>query len=651
MKSANKITILTKDEKKGMGCGTSKPKQPIASPESSASGGVSTEKAGPNGGNQKTSREKGTVLPWTPAPPESLPSPIRFRLLEEPSGTLSYTLHALSVQFESKGPEVHLGLGVFGRSLLRWAPVGEARLAEVRKLLKDSAIAVTEFVHDPLQFYSSETGLPYEALNAKLAGLQNRFLVDTQSGVFLGSVDLDKTIDAGVSIALEEQGIRGDEKLMAVMQGYVEGMRESLRQKCEAELREIWNVLSMWGGRLQYAPVPVPGSNPALVKVRRTTRPDPNLLTESTRANLDFAVRQVSEADAEIDKEEMVRLFKEDLLFRSVSVDLEEGAEVSESTMEPSVYTLRKVVSAEFDVRGEPHHSQSLLLKCLLFRRGEGGGPDEARDRAARIAQFTSECEAAFESLRKDNVGLSRQAELNIKEVFDAIDADGSGTIEIGELEAVMNKVSKGPVSPAAVAAAMKALDKNGDGKVQWTELRNYIASRVVASASQGRLGEPQQRPRDGEDEAVFLDVTRFFSLKLEGILFYGPSGNAAHAKAYDVKLDRVAGTLEWSLGPKKVGRIDVAGFTSVEYKAATVTPAGSTFFPITLTSDRTGKSVHFFATSEMMRAKWAGAFKRLFDSTTTRRDQKELLETMKDAMTRSAWDAVRLATSATATE
>jgi hypothetical protein len=631
-----------------MGCGASKPKE---NPSSSSSSTETTSSKQTKESSSHHPKAEKPGLVWTPAPAESIESPIRFRLLEEPSGVLSYTMHALSVQFESKGPEVHLGLGVFGRSKLSWGPAGDDRLAEVRKLLKDAQIAVTEFVHDPMQFYSSETGLPYAALNAKLAGLQNRFLVDTRSGAFLGSVDLDKTIDAGVSIALEEQGIRGDEKLMSVMQGYVEGMRESLRQKCEAELREIWNMLAMWGGRLQYAPAPVPGSSPALVKVRRTTRPDPNVLTESTRANLDFAVRQVSEADAEIDRDEMVRLFREDLLFRSVSVETEEGAEVSEATMEPHVYTLRKVVSAEFDVRGEPHHSQSLLLKCLLFRRGEGGGPDEARDRNARVAQFTSECEAAFEALRKDNVGLSRQAELNIKEVFDAIDADGSGTIEIGELEAVMNKVSKGPVNPAAVAAAMKALDKNGDGKVQWTELRNYIANRVVASSSQGRLGEPQQRPRGDEDETMFLDVTRFFSLKLEGMLFVGPTSSPTQAKAYDVRLDRVAGSLEWSLGSKKVGRADMGSFTGVEFQAEAVTPAGTTFFPITLTSDRAGKAVHLFATSEMVRAKWAGALKRLFDASTTRRDQKELVETMKDAMTRSAWDAVRLATSGTANE
>ena len=73
--------------------------------------------------------------------------------------------------------------------------------------------------------------------------------------------------------------------------------------------------------------------------------------------------------------------------------------------------------------------------------------------------------------------------DLGLRQVFDAVDVDGSGTITADELLLVLQETGESHRSPSDVRAMMSALDVDGDGTVRWLRwLHSLIQCHYPAS-------------------------------------------------------------------------------------------------------------------------------------------------------------------------
>ncbi|XP_033726870.1 calmodulin-A-like isoform X1 [Pecten maximus] len=71
-----------------------------------------------------------------------------------------------------------------------------------------------------------------------------------------------------------------------------------------------------------------------------------------------------------------------------------------------------------------------------------------------------------------------RNLDAEIKELFNAFDEDKSNSISLGELRKAMNFMGLSPTKKE-VQAAMKNLDRNGNGKIELKEFRTFIKSEM----------------------------------------------------------------------------------------------------------------------------------------------------------------------------
>ncbi len=86
---------------------------------------------------------------------------------------------------------------------------------------------------------------------------------------------------------------------------------------------------------------------------------------------------------------------------------------------------------------------------------------------------------------------LADEEKLNqvVKHAFDFIDKDGSGTICGKELGAAMNELTKGvegvsPPSESDINNTMKALDTDGNGKLDKKEFKDFVVALFQAIAA-----------------------------------------------------------------------------------------------------------------------------------------------------------------------
>ncbi|XP_060068153.1 neo-calmodulin-like [Ylistrum balloti] len=71
-----------------------------------------------------------------------------------------------------------------------------------------------------------------------------------------------------------------------------------------------------------------------------------------------------------------------------------------------------------------------------------------------------------------------RNLDTEIKELFNAFDEDKSNSISLGELRKAMNFMGLSPTKKE-VQAAMKNLDKNGNGKIELKEFKTFIKAEM----------------------------------------------------------------------------------------------------------------------------------------------------------------------------
>lgn len=74
-------------------------------------------------------------------------------------------------------------------------------------------------------------------------------------------------------------------------------------------------------------------------------------------------------------------------------------------------------------------------------------------------------------------MGVKREM---MKEVFDSVDNDKSGTINVSELGSIVQKMSAKPVSAKELAQMLSAVDADGSGEIDFEEFCKLMNSRVA---------------------------------------------------------------------------------------------------------------------------------------------------------------------------
>ena len=97
---------------------------------------------------------------------------------------------------------------------------------------------------------------------------------------------------------------------------------------------------------------------------------------------------------------------------------------------------------------------------------------------------------AEFQAIIDDDAKLTEIT----KQIFDQVDADGSGQISASEMESAMNMVAEqaGIPKPSQedCAAAMKELDTDQSGQLSFEEFKSLVVAILPALASDPRQPE-----------------------------------------------------------------------------------------------------------------------------------------------------------------
>jgi calcium-dependent protein kinase len=72
---------------------------------------------------------------------------------------------------------------------------------------------------------------------------------------------------------------------------------------------------------------------------------------------------------------------------------------------------------------------------------------------------------------------LSEEVKAFLRQMFDEIDTDRSGSIDAKELKAIIEKTEGCDASDEAIQKEMASMDINGDGKITFDEMCTVIAA------------------------------------------------------------------------------------------------------------------------------------------------------------------------------
>jgi hypothetical protein len=110
----------------------------------------------------------------------------------------------------------------------------------------------------------------------------------------------------------------------------------------------------------------------------------------------------------------------------------------------------------------------------------------------------------------KDVLNLEGKATLqDYKDAFDRLDKDGSGFIEVSEIEALFDNVYDGNAPFFETEAFMKFFDQNDDGKISWKEFESGLGSAVATSIEKGAsAARLMQANYDDDDEEDLIEIS-----------------------------------------------------------------------------------------------------------------------------------------------
>ena len=70
---------------------------------------------------------------------------------------------------------------------------------------------------------------------------------------------------------------------------------------------------------------------------------------------------------------------------------------------------------------------------------------------------------------------LTDEQKAEFKQLFDAVDANGSGTVDASELKALIRECIGEEPDDAAVAECLKQINKDGSGTINFTEFLQLV--------------------------------------------------------------------------------------------------------------------------------------------------------------------------------
>ena len=143
----------------------------------------------------------------------------------------------------------------------------------------------------------------------------------------------------------------------------------------------------------------------------------------------------------------------------------------------------------------------SMATDALKRRLDGNKGRREKREEARRIKRARAEERERLRALPKDAPERRHAA---LRETFDMFDLDGSGGIDRDELEQVTRELCA-PMAPAALDAAMAAMDRDGSGVVDFDEFVAWYLSPDARGAGGGGAMLLKLRLKS---QKVFRDLT-----------------------------------------------------------------------------------------------------------------------------------------------
>uniref|UniRef100_A0A6U4ML33 EF-hand domain-containing protein n=1 Tax=Hemiselmis andersenii TaxID=464988 RepID=A0A6U4ML33_HEMAN len=82
--------------------------------------------------------------------------------------------------------------------------------------------------------------------------------------------------------------------------------------------------------------------------------------------------------------------------------------------------------------------------------------------------------------LKRSKQGLTEEQIMLVREVFDAFDTDGGGTIDVDELRAAMKALGQNRTK-AEVKALMEEIDSSGEGVIDFSEFMDFMKPMILA--------------------------------------------------------------------------------------------------------------------------------------------------------------------------
>ena len=117
----------------------------------------------------------------------------------------------------------------------------------------------------------------------------------------------------------------------------------------------------------------------------------------------------------------------------------------------------------------------------------------------------------------RDLLKLKGKASIrDYKRAFGRLDTDGSGYIEISEIQKLFDDVYGGKAPPVEIKAFLQFFDQNNDGKISWEEFETGLGAAVATQRDKGEaaaallgvdLDDDENDDDDDDDEEEVIDI------------------------------------------------------------------------------------------------------------------------------------------------
>ena len=157
--------------------------------------------------------------------------------------------------------------------------------------------------------------------------------------------------------------------------------------------------------------------------------------------------------------------------------------------MEPLLSTRSDTLRIEYSHGGIPCFYLRASMKRDVIRCSDGSSPAHLPEDElwAALGQYYDECASRYQQLVADYPAAAETTDKALKDAFDGVDADASGSIDVTELARVLRQLGlQGATNARNIATisfradakrVFEVLDKDNNGSVSWQEFRSFFAA------------------------------------------------------------------------------------------------------------------------------------------------------------------------------